>query len=72
MRGLEYLDDDEYKTRGIKKKVKPSKNKKSDHKHDYSIKKLIKDSWANITWEKSLLICTVCGKEKEETKITNP
>lgn len=72
MKGREFLNEKDEITRGGKKKpVKKISSKKADHKHSYTIKKIIQDSWGlNLSWQTVYLICDVCGKEKRTTEST--
>lgn len=68
MRGLEYINEDKDRTPNRSKKTSAKKpSKKANHKHVYSIKKIIKDSWGSTLWEVQYLVCDICGKEKQET-----
>ena len=68
MRGLEYIEDEDKLTPKAKKTSTKNPSKKSDHKHSYSIKKVVVDGVSNVKWEVEHLICDICGRKKQETK----
>jgi hypothetical protein len=71
MRGFEYLSQEEEFLKIKTKKEKPSA-KKSNHKHEYVINKIINDSMGSVRWEKIFSECSICGKTKEEFKHNTP